>query len=193
MSSTRTSRSWRVTLSCPEPSWSSSNTVGIVRTGIPRARHAVTTRARSVPGADGIAITTSSGSTSSRIRVRSSLEVVPSTFRPCSSLIRCLRGSSSTKPTGRRRSCRVAHELADDQPATVSAADDQHVARALADAEAADPPLDHEVDDEAGADEQRELKQQEQRDHARRAASPAVETRVEVLERAACTERGAAA
>ena len=48
---------------------------------------------------------TSSGSTSSRIRVRSSVEVVPSTLRPYSSLIPCLRGSSSTKPTGRRRSC----------------------------------------------------------------------------------------
>ena len=104
MSSTRTSRSWRVTFSCPEPSWSSSNTVGIVRTWMPRSRHAVTTRARSVPGAEGIAITTSSGSTSSRIRARSSDSVVPSTFRPCSSLIPCRRGSSSTNPTGRRRS-----------------------------------------------------------------------------------------
>ena len=49
---------------------SSSNTVGSVRTGIPRARQAVTTRARSVPGAEGIAMMTSSGSASSRMRVQ---------------------------------------------------------------------------------------------------------------------------
>ncbi len=105
MSSTRTWRSWRVTFRWPALSLSSSNTVGVVRTGMPRSRHAATTRARSVPGAEGIAMTTSSGSTSSRIRARSSESVVPSTFSPCSSFIPCLRGSSSTNPTGRSRSC----------------------------------------------------------------------------------------
>ena len=67
-SSTRTSRTWRTSWA---PFWRSSNTVGIVRTGTPRARQALTTRARSVPGADGIAISTSSGSTSSSTRGRS--------------------------------------------------------------------------------------------------------------------------
>ena len=40
----------------PPPACSSSKTVGSVRTGMPRSRAARTTRARSVPGADGIAI-----------------------------------------------------------------------------------------------------------------------------------------
>jgi hypothetical protein len=66
MSSTWTSRTWRTTW--PEPACSSSNTVGSVRTGIPRWRAARTTRARSVPGADGMAIVISSGSASSRMR-----------------------------------------------------------------------------------------------------------------------------
>ena len=47
---------------------SSSKMVGSVRTGMPRSRHAVTTCWRSVPGADGIAMITSSGSTPSRTR-----------------------------------------------------------------------------------------------------------------------------
>ena len=181
MSSTRTSRSWRVTWSWPEPSCSSSNTVGVVRTGIPRSRQAVTTRARSVPGADGIAITTSSGSTSSRTRARSSLEVVPSTFSPYSSFIPCLRGSSSTNPTGRSRSCGVAHELADDQPAAVAAADDQDVAGALADPEAAHPALDDQVHEEPRADQERERQQQEQRDHARGERRPRLDRRRTVV------------
>jgi hypothetical protein len=95
-SSTRTSRT------CPisrPPFWSSSKTVGIVRTGTPRSRHARTTRARIVPGADGTAISTSSGPTSSSTRGSSS--VLPSTSSPRSIGAPCLRGSSSTKPTGR--------------------------------------------------------------------------------------------
>ena len=60
----------------------------------------VTTRARSVPGADGIAISTSSGSTSSS----TCAELVrwcraPRARGRCAR--RCLRGSSSMKPTGR--------------------------------------------------------------------------------------------
>ena len=66
MSSTCTSRTWRTTW--PEPACSSSKTVGSVRTGIPRWRAARTTRARSVPGAEGIAMVISSGSASSRMR-----------------------------------------------------------------------------------------------------------------------------
>ena len=63
---------------------------------------------------------------------------------------------------------RVAHELADDEPAAVAAADDQDVARALVHAEAADPTLDDQVHEEAGAEQQREHQQEEQRDHAGR-------------------------
>ena len=55
----------------------SSKTVGTVRTVMPRLRQALTTAARSVPGADGIAIITSSGSTSSSTSGRSS--IVPCT------------------------------------------------------------------------------------------------------------------
>ena len=100
-SSTRTSRTCRTTAASP-PACSSSNTVGSVRTGIPRSRAARTTRARTVPGADGIAMMSSSGSASSRMRLRSS--VVPSTRMP-SMRTRPFVGSSSTNPTGLRRSC----------------------------------------------------------------------------------------
>ena len=51
------------------------------------------------PGADGIAIRTSCGSTSSSTRPSS--RVVPSTSSPRSMRAPCLRGSSSMKPTGR--------------------------------------------------------------------------------------------
>ena len=71
--------------------------VGSVRTGMPRSRQDVTTFWRRVPDADGIAIITSDGRTPSRIRGSSS--VVPSTLCPAMR-IPCLRGSSSTKPTG---------------------------------------------------------------------------------------------
>ena len=82
---------------CP-PACSSSKTVGSVRTGMPRSRHARTTRARSVPGAEGIAIMTSSGSASSRMRGRSS--VAPEHASRRRSRMPRLSGSSSTKPTG---------------------------------------------------------------------------------------------
>jgi hypothetical protein len=68
---------------------------------MPRARHALATRPRSVPGADGMAMITSSGSVSSRIRGNSS-PVVPSTRTP-STRMRRFVGSSSTKPTGLSR------------------------------------------------------------------------------------------
>ena len=64
---------------------------------------------------------------------------------------------------------RVADQLADDEPAAVAAADDEHVAGALGDADGArHPALGDEVDDEADPDQQRQAEQQEQRDHARR-------------------------
>ena len=79
------------------PLESSSNTVGRVRTGMPRSRHAVTTFWRTTPGAEGMAMTTSSGSESSSTRARSS--VAPSTLSPAIRMPR-LRGSSSTNPIG---------------------------------------------------------------------------------------------
>ena len=75
--------------------------VGSVRTGMPRSRQAVTTFWRMVPGADGIAMITSVGRTPSR--TRGSSPVVPSTLWPATRMP-CLRGSSSTKPTGAERS-----------------------------------------------------------------------------------------
>ena len=68
---------------------------------MPRSRQAVTTCWRSVPDADGMAMITSSGWTPSRIRGR--LVVGPSTLMPAMRMP-CLRGSSSTKPTGALRS-----------------------------------------------------------------------------------------
>ena len=105
---------------------SSSKVVGSVRTGMPRPRQAVTTFCRSMPGADGIAITTSSGPAASS--TRSSSSVAPSTFRPP---IRCpcLRGSSSTKPIGTFAQLRVAAQLRQHLLAAVARADDQHLAR----------------------------------------------------------------
>ena len=122
-SSTCTSRTWRTT--GPGPDCSSSKTVGSVRTGMPRRRPSRTTRARSVPGADGIAIVISSGSASSRMRARSS--VVPSTRTPSTRMPR-LSGSSSTKPTGSRSSCGLRMISRSDEPAAVAGADDQHAA-----------------------------------------------------------------
>ncbi len=60
------------------PPESSSKVVGRVRTGMFRSRHAVTTFWRRMPGAEGIAMITSSGSASSST-LGSSL-VVPSTL-----------------------------------------------------------------------------------------------------------------
>ena len=93
---------------------------------------------------------------------------MPSTFSPCSSLLPCLRGSSSTNPTGRRRSpgLRISSRTTSRPPS--AAADDQHVARALGGAEARHPAFDHQVHEKPRADQQRQRQQQEQRDHAGR-------------------------
>ena len=105
--------------------------VGSVRTGMSRLRHAVTTFWRSVPGADGIAMITSSGLVSSSTRG----EVVGA----CRGRggrrrrIPCLRGSSSTKPITARRQLGVAAQLQRDLLAAVAGADDQHLARAALD------------------------------------------------------------
>ena len=79
-----------------------------------------------------------------------------------------MRGSSSRNPTGPQPQVRIAHQLAGYEPSALAAADDQDVARALGDAKAANATLDHQVDGEPRADQQRDGQQQEQRDHARR-------------------------
>ena len=61
---------------------------------------------------------------------------------------------------------RVADELADDESSALAGSDDQHIPRALGDAEVPDPALDHQVNRESGADQQRERQQHEQDDHA---------------------------
>ena len=61
---------------------------------------------------------------------------------------------------------RVARELTHDQATAVATADDQRVASPLLHAEAAGPPLDDEVHEEARAEQQHEHQQEEHRDHA---------------------------
>ena len=70
---------------------------GSVFTGTPASRVMSTIRWRTSPEADGIAISTSSGRFSERIRGSSS--VVPSTRTLCTRRF-FLRGSSSTRPIG---------------------------------------------------------------------------------------------
>ena len=126
-SSTRTSRICRA--SAPRVC-SSSNTVGSVRTGIPRARHSRTIRARVEPGAEGIAMITSSGSASSRMRGRSP-SVLPRTRSP-SMRRRALARVVVEEADRREPELAVAHDLARDQPPALAGAGDQHRALALA-------------------------------------------------------------
>ena len=118
-----------------------------------------------MPGAEGIAIVTSSGSTSSRIRPSSF--VVPSTRTP-SIRSRRLSGSSSTKPTGLRPQLGVAQDLAQDEAAAVAGADDEQAARVLARAKAAQRALVDRARDEARAADEGQHEQQVQREHAGR-------------------------
>ena len=127
----------------PPLSCSSSNTVGSVRTGIPRLWHAVTTRRAQRPWSRrnrdhdlvGLDLVEDSGESQLGLAV----PAVPRTRRPYSSFIPSLRGSSSTKPTGRIRSCRVPDELANDEPSALAGTDDQHISRALGDPECSGP------------------------------------------------------
>src|SRR5581483_4260881 len=93
-SSTWTGRIWRPRSRSPEMS---SCSPGSVFTGTFAARQVSTTLWRTAPGADGIAISTSSGRLSRSRWPRSSL--VPSTRTPWMRSPR-LRGSSSTNPMG---------------------------------------------------------------------------------------------
>ena len=61
----------------------------------------------------------------------------------------------------------VARQLPYHQPPAVAAADDQHVASALGDAEAPHPSLRYHVDNKAHTEQKRQREQEEQRDHAR--------------------------
>ena len=97
-SSTCTSRTWRTT--CPRRLQQLEDGRQRADRDPAVARRAHDARAER-PGADGIAMMTSSGSASSRIRASSS--VGPRTRTP-SMRIPCLSGSSSTKPTGFRPS-----------------------------------------------------------------------------------------
>ena len=116
------------------PPCSSSKTVGIVRTGTPRSRQALTTVARSLPGADGIAISTSSGSTSSSTSASS--YVVPSTSSrvDAHALLARVVVDEADRAVAELR---VAQQLAQQQLAAVAGADDQHRARVAPGAEAA--------------------------------------------------------
>ena len=125
-SSTCTSRTWRA--KSTEPA-SSSKTVGSVRTGMPRSRHARTTRIAQLPGAEGIAMITSSGSASSRIRGSSRVVaahahavdaqpllervVVDEADRVQAELgLRASSGRPGARPGRRRRSARCARRRA---------------------------------------------------------------------------------
>ena len=126
MSSICTSRTWRTAVA---PLCSSSKTVGSVRTGMPRSRQQRTTFARRMPGAEGIAIVTSSGSTSSRIRPSSF--VVPSTRTP--SIAQAPLERVVVDEADRLEAqLGVAQDLAQDEAPAVAGADDQQAARVLA-------------------------------------------------------------
>ncbi len=62
---------------------------------------------------------------------------------------------------GRQAQPGVARQFADDEAAPLPAADDEHLARALAGADGADAALDDELHREAGTDEQGEREQEE--------------------------------
>ena len=161
-SSTRTSRTWRA--SAPRVC-SSSNTVGSVRTGIPRARHSRTIRARVEPGAEGIAMITSSGSASSRMRGRSLFGVAAhaDALDPQAALARVVVEEADRD----QAELAVAHDLAHDHAAALAGARDQD--RALALAPAAEggqrAPLVDAARERAHADEEHEREQREQHDH----------------------------
>ena len=158
-----TSRTWR--MSRP-PVCSSSNTVGIVRTGTPRSRQAETTFPRRVPGADGIAIRTSCGSTSSSTRPE--LAGRPQHLEAAIDARALLARVVVDEADGPVAELRVAHELAQQQAPAVARADDQDRARVLAHARPAQRALVGGVDDEARAAEEDEHQQPVEDEHAGR-------------------------
>ena len=135
---------------------------------MPRSRAARDTRPRSVPGADGIAISTSSGSTSSRMRG----QVVAGRAEHLDALdARAVQPRVVVDEAERREAeLRVEQHLAQQQPAARAGADDDHAARVAARAEAAQPPLVERAGDHPRAEHERERQQQVQRQHRRRDA-----------------------
>ena len=115
---------------------------------MPRSRHARTTVARTMPGADGIAIVTSSGSTSSRIaaevaRRAEHLDAVDAQ-PPLERVV-------VDEADGLEAELGVAQDLAQDEAPAVAGADDEQAARAGARAEAAQRALVDRARDEARA------------------------------------------
>ncbi len=93
---------------------------------MPRRRPSRTTRARSVPGADGIAMTISSGSASSRMRPRSvGAPEHADALDADAALERVVVDEADRVEV----ELRVAQHLAQDEAAAVAGADDQHAPR----------------------------------------------------------------
>ena len=72
------------------------------------------------------------------------------------------------EPDGAQAELRVADQLAYDEPTALASAHDEDVTGTLGGPEAPDAPLDDQMDEEPGADQQRHREQEEQRDHAAR-------------------------
>ena len=79
-----------------------------------------------------------------------------------------LAGIIVNEADGAQPQLRVAHQLTNDEPAAVAAADDQHVAGALGGTEATHAALAHQVHAEAHCDQEHERERQERGDHAGR-------------------------
>ena len=130
------------------PAWSSSKTVGSVRTGMPRARARARRSRAASPGAEGIAIVSSSGSASSRIRGSSRGRAE---HRHAVDARAPLERVVVDEADGREAERRVAQDLAQDEPPAVAGADDEDAARVAARAEPAPRALVDEPRDEPRA------------------------------------------
>ena len=138
---------------CRWPACSSSKTVGSVRTGMPRSRAARTTRARSVPGADGIAIIISSGSASSRMRGSC---VGRAEHLDAVDAQRALERVVVDEADGREAELRVAQDLAQDSrpPSPAPTMSTRRASRARAEAARAGARRRRRADEARAADEQ---------------------------------------
>ncbi len=113
-------------------------------------------------------MTTSSGSTSSRIAGQILGLGRAEHLEPVLILHPQLARVVVDEPDRTQAQLRVSDQLADDQAPAVAAAHDQDVAGTLGGTEAAHPSLHDQMHEEAGADQKRQRKQQEQRNHASR-------------------------
>ena len=133
---------------------------GGVCTGMPFAWQTSTTTCRRAPGADGIAITTSSGSVSRRTRSMSSIVPITLTLwsrRPC------FAGSSSRIAISVYPESPLAH-LAHDQLTGVAGADHEH----LVAADERGGVLRHDARERPGRDQEQPGQHQVEHDHAAR-------------------------